>query len=338
MASRPCSVCVAFEMSSADTILHQCVELEHLDCMKLVLEAGTDVNEEAVWGNSALMVAAQGGHDKCVDLLIKAGADVNKQRHFGHTALMHAAQGGHVECVLLLIKAGADVNIQHVDSGNTALIEAAGHNHDGCVASLLEVGADVNTKNKKGETALINALMSHSGGKRVVKKLIQAGADVNKQTKTGWTALMHAVDHGCGFSTVSLLLRAGTKINITSNDTSLIRLDRFLPAGVKINIRGNEYNQSNSLTNNLHGLKLDILVHMLLYAAGETIDESKVQVPDYLKKLNVEPSEMSLRHLCREAVRKHMMDVSCVNLFYRVPRLRLPSAKYLLYNVSLSSV
>ena len=35
----------------------------------------------------------------------------------------------------------------------------------------------------------------------------------------------------------------------------------------------------------------------LLYAAGETVDETKVQVPDYLK-----PPEFSLKHLCRETI------------------------------------
>ena len=76
---------------------------------------------------------------------------------------------------------------------------------------------------------------------------------------------------------------------------------------------------------------------MILCAAGETIDETRFDIPNYLKELNVESSKMNLSHICREAVRKHLINIDPhENLFHRVPKLGLPSAlqKYLLYNVS----
>ena len=43
---------------------------------------------------------------------------------------------------------------------------------------------------------------------------------------------------------------------------------------------------------------------------------------------------IDLKHQCRKVIRNHMMKVSKVNLFVRVPQLQLPSimTKYLLYD------
>ena len=47
--------------------------------------------------------------------------------------------------------------------------------------------------------------------------------------------------------------------------------------------------------------------------------------------------EMSLKHLCRKAIRKHLLKMSPVNLFVQVPQLGLPTLlqEYLLFNVYL---
>ena len=65
-------------------------------------------------GNTALIVAAQEGHDKCVDILIRGGANVNIQDRVGNTSLMWTQGLGHGKygkCVRLLIIAGADINL-----------------------------------------------------------------------------------------------------------------------------------------------------------------------------------------------------------------------------------
>ena len=64
------------------------------------------------------------------------------------------------------------------------------------------------------------------------------------------------------------------------------------------------------------------------------MDENRViEVPDYLK-----PSvEIRLMNICREAIRKHLLQMSDVNLFSRIPKLGLPTmlSQYLLYDVFL---
>ena len=59
-------------------------------------------------GHTPLYEAACYGHIECVKLLIAAGADVNKADKYGHTPLNMAAGNGHTECERLLIAAGAN--------------------------------------------------------------------------------------------------------------------------------------------------------------------------------------------------------------------------------------
>ena len=84
----------------------------------------------------------------------------------------------------------------------------------------------------------------------------------------------------------------------------------------------------------------------LLFAAGETTPEKVkrlikrneiVNVADYLPQILI---KFDLKHLCREATRKHLLKLDPhTHLLGRVPRLGLPSllTEYLLYNMSLDA-
>ena len=64
-------------------------------------------------------------------------------------------------------------------------------------------------------------------------------------------------------------------------------------------------------------------------------DITQIPVPDYLLH---EDQKLSLKHLTRELIRKHLINIDPhENLFGRIPQLGLPSSltKYLLYNMSL---
>jgi ankyrin repeat protein len=88
---------------------------------------------------SALILAAEGGHDMVMKLLISRGANINQADSIGATALMGAARGGNTSTAKLLITLGANLN-QTDRSGRTALDYAtrAGH-HD--IRRLLEQGS-----------------------------------------------------------------------------------------------------------------------------------------------------------------------------------------------------
>ena len=89
-----------------------------------------------------------------VKLLINAGADVNKGNSYGNSALMWASINGHLECVELLIQNGAKVNAVS-DACNSPLIFASWYGHCKCVKVLIKNGADVNVKDFSGRSAFV---------------------------------------------------------------------------------------------------------------------------------------------------------------------------------------
>ena len=63
-------------------------------------------------GETALICAARSGKLECVKLLIDAGADLNHKDRHNYSALYHAASRGHFRCVTLLRSAGAEGRYQ----------------------------------------------------------------------------------------------------------------------------------------------------------------------------------------------------------------------------------
>ena len=73
------------------------------------IATGADVDARDRFGQSALMLAALGGHLAAVQLLIAAGANLNITAKFGLSALMLAVVNGHQAVARVLASAGADL-------------------------------------------------------------------------------------------------------------------------------------------------------------------------------------------------------------------------------------
>ena len=89
---------------------------------------------------SALLLAAQEGHQQTIQALIKAKADVNSQLENGATPLMLAAQHGHLGAVHSLIAANADLNLK-ASNGMTALMLANLYRYKEVIDLLKKAGA-----------------------------------------------------------------------------------------------------------------------------------------------------------------------------------------------------
>ena len=306
-------------------------------------------------GNLKLHFAARYGNEKDLDNLISAGADVNATDTQGVTPLMYAVRWGQLGCIKALIREGADVNICNYIDYSTALTQVSyafpdSFEEDGyfdltenlkgenkrekdnrkgniqkIVNLLKEAGADVNAVNMNGYTALTAAITV--GNMDCIEALVNTGADVNTVDVNGNSALIVAAGSGCSrrSQSIRLLLQAGAHVN-KRNKLGLNALEQYLTQHASVSKQ----------------------IALLLYAAGEILDSDAIQtsmygyvniirvvVPEFIRLSKL---KLSLKHNCRQAIRKHLTDLDPHNqLFDRVLKLGLPVslAQYLLYGMSL---
>ena len=107
----------------------------------------------------------------------------------------------------------------------------------------------------------------------------------------------------------------------------------LLKSGIKLNFQ-NKYTIGSYIRDNGHSQHANNFI-MLLFAAGETVQENDTRLPGFLQEL-LKP-DLNLMEICRVAIREHLMKQSDVNLFVRIPQLELPVSvqSFLLYHVSL---
>ena len=107
--------------------LHQWALLACVEAVQLLLDHEADVSITDNYGRSALKHAAGALNwaetskaEQVVKLIIQAGADVNVKSTLGYTPLMWAARAGNLKITKLLIEKGANVHDTDND-GNNAL-------------------------------------------------------------------------------------------------------------------------------------------------------------------------------------------------------------------------
>ena len=202
----------------------------HSDIVRLLINAGADVNQEGPanfdeWQESPLMVAANYDYFDVVKLLIEAGAEADKVDQFGKTPLLRAAwnsssfgENSPVPVLKLLLDNGANVN-RADQSGTTPLIAAAVMGDYDVAKLLIDRGADLEKANKNWRAPLMTAVDNNC--KKVVQLLIDSGADVIHGD--GLTAPMGlAVEKGRSHEEVLRMLFNGTRFS------SKMTLEEFL--------------------------------------------------------------------------------------------------------------
>ena len=238
-------------------------------------------------------------------------------------ALTNAISRGNSDCVELLIKAGASVN--KVDNKEISVLRlAVEKDHVTCADLLIKAGADVNGGRRPLYTPLYYAIKNKAH--KCLDLLLRSGADVHK------TPILMVVKH-TGRLTALMLVK----------DEECCRL--LLKHHTQINRHYDDYNALRTYMTDAYTINKEIC--SLLFAAGETAPETvnkkwiqpdkPINVSDYLPQIQ---NKFYLKHLCREVVRKHLLDLDPhTNLFDRVPRLGLPKSltEYLLYYMSLDS-
>ena len=177
-------------------------------------------DEEAKKLGIKLVEKTRDGDLEAVIDLIEKGADVNERAVAGYTALMMASFYGNLRIAEKLIESRTDVN-QKDDSGWSALMFASTKGYLGIVELLIEEGADVNQKDKEGNTVLM--LTSQFSQVKIVKRLIEEGADVNLKNDDGKTAMSLAKDE----ETRRVILEAVKKRKEKTNEKEPSFMDKM---------------------------------------------------------------------------------------------------------------
>lgn len=206
------------------------------DVVRLLVDAGIDVNCMDTDGMSPLMVAASYGSADGVQAFLDCGADVNYrvyQRTFDDgwhspTALHHAVEdtrGDLDEVIKVLIGHGADVNaVVHYGSTPLHIAQLDPGQLSTKLQILLDHGADLHAQDGDGLTIL--HCYADSMQCEPIKWACHNGLDVNvKNPQNGYTPLHYVQDGPLHMSmkneriaTTQLLLDLGADVNVADSE------------------------------------------------------------------------------------------------------------------------
>ena len=167
---------IEFISLEGDTPLLKAVRNANISSAQKLIQRGADIDEPggvSDWEKTALIEASFRGDINMVKMLFDAGADLDAQDTYGDTALMACAGFGQVDIANLLVKAGANVDAQKPNE-TTALMIASRIGDLEIVKLLLEAKANPNLGYGSGPTAL--DLAKREGHLKIIEKLQEAGA------------------------------------------------------------------------------------------------------------------------------------------------------------------
>jgi ankyrin repeat protein len=209
------------EVKYGMTPLCQAARNGHTLVVKVLLEAGADIEAEDVFGRTPLFRAAGNGHAAVINVLLEAGAKFKVKDHFGWTPLDSAVESGYEAVVMLLLNPGI-----FLEPGNNylhgrhpgLLILAIVFRHHGIVKLLIEAGAELEYKDSDGRTPLSHAAGIENAPLATVKLLVEAGAELETKDNHGRTPLVLARQslRGKNGEVIKYLLSVGA-VNLDKN-------------------------------------------------------------------------------------------------------------------------
>ncbi|KAL9035066.1 MAG: hypothetical protein Q9214_006760, partial [Letrouitia sp. 1 TL-2023] len=198
------------------TALHGACINHHYRVIKLLLDAGADVEARDHYENTPLLLAVRHGLLNCAKLLIDAGANVEARDNDENTSLLLAVRHGRLECAKLLIDTEVNIEAKNKD-GNTPLLLAVNHARLDFAKLLIDTGADVEARGNSGNTPLLLAALN--GYLRFAKLLLDTGVHTEARDNRGRTPLLLAVFNG-DLRCAQLLIDTGVHTEARDNDGS----------------------------------------------------------------------------------------------------------------------
>ena len=201
-------------IQTRDTALLIAARGGHDDIVKMLLMRGgkTHVNQANVRGEFPLLVAAKFGHYYTVDELVEAGANVNQVNdQDGTNALFHAVTKDHRYVALLLLNSGSDTYVDNFDGTSLLFLSVMKNWPEHVEIILKRTSHEVNLTDKQGETPLYYAAKKNKPF--IVEILLRHNADPNQGgSNDGTSPLMISSVNGF-HHIVKKLLHAKADVN-----------------------------------------------------------------------------------------------------------------------------
>lgn len=183
--------------------------------VKMLIDAGADVNAASSWGGTPLMAASQQADPERVQLLLKAGGKVDAAIGNGGTPLTQAATYANLAVFKVMLEAAGDLSdevMQEVVSRVAGSMEDSGEK----IKLLMTAEPDVNVPDECGRSAL-HLSVSLSGDGTAIIPLLSAGADPIARLENGDTVLMAAARQSVAEG-LAALLALDFNVNERSNE------------------------------------------------------------------------------------------------------------------------
>ncbi|KAL8827298.1 MAG: hypothetical protein Q9170_007070 [Blastenia crenularia] len=215
-----------------------------LPCAEELIEEGEDINVKGGKHRYPILAAVAMEEIGLMRLLLDNGANVNSQYANGDTALIRAAQRGHEDMFEALLAAHANVDVRDKKRGMTAAHWAVLHDRPQFLEMLLSANADRSPRDGMGRTPLHWAVQYDNVAN--TKLLLKAGADLEAPDNDGRRPL-HIAAEGSPY-TLSVLLRHGAAVNAMTNrkrtplfivagGVSITIVQQLLDNGADVNVR-----------------------------------------------------------------------------------------------------
>ncbi|KAM3912453.1 ankyrin repeat and SOCS box protein 12-like [Leptodactylus fuscus] len=174
------------------TLLRLAASKGFLECLKILLANGAEVDCLDAKAQTPLFAAVSAGHLDCVKELLKAGANPRGSAYNNCSPVLTACQNGQAKILKMLLDYGANPNIRSrkppketITGCSGPLYIAAVYNHLECFRTLLLYGADANhncidedSSYRTSPVSVLELCLRLGGNPEFIKLLIEFGANI----------------------------------------------------------------------------------------------------------------------------------------------------------------